>query len=306
LAFGAEVAAAPGNDHALDGLAASPAGLACPLVNAKLGKEISRPAFNVNIIAEACALKSDGAFQYALHRSQQAVCVTRGYPTRLSKRVQPREVESFVGVNVPDTGKHLLIHQPTFQRAAPAPQRFLKLFLAYFPGVRTEAAKNRVKLMARQATQPPKSARVYVAKFFPAVFKRQSRVGMRFHRLRDAIHGELTCHSQPHQQVSLPGASIRIFRPELKRDGFTLALGAQNLPSAHLADKLDWRSDNNLRMAYPGIAQPAAYHALYEAAQNRFDFGKLRHRQSGKWLVALRLIAHHSTSLMALSQSKGG
>jgi hypothetical protein len=152
LALRAKVAAAPGNDDAFDGLAASPAGLACPLVDAKLGKEISRPAFDVNVVAEARALERDGAFQHAFHRTQQAVSVTRGNPARLSKRVQPREVESFVGINIPDPGKHLLVHQPTFQWAAPAQQCFLKLFLADFLGIRTQAAKNCVELMARQAT----------------------------------------------------------------------------------------------------------------------------------------------------------
>ena len=291
MTLGAEVAAAPGDDDAFDRLAASPAGLACPLVNTQLGKEISGPAFNVNIIAEASPLKCNGAFQHAFYFAQQAVSVARGNPARLSQRVQPREVERFVGINISDPGKHLLVHQPAFQRAAPAAQRFLKLFVVYFPGIRTEAAKNRVKLMACYATQAPKSARVYVTKFFPAVFERQSNVSMRCHRLRARVHRKLTCHSQPHQKVSLPGVSLRNFRPEFERNGLALAPGAQDLSSADLADKLVWRSCDDLRMAYLGSTQPAPDHALLEAAQNCFDFGKFRHIKSGKGLVALRLIA---------------
>jgi len=108
------VAAASGDDYAFDRLAASAARLAGPLVYAKLGQEISGPAFNVNVIAEAGALKFHGVIEHALYGPQQSARLFRGKPPRLHQRIQPRKVERFIRVDIPNASQKLLIHQPAF------------------------------------------------------------------------------------------------------------------------------------------------------------------------------------------------
>src|SRR5436190_14125364 len=122
LALRAKMAAAPCNHNAGDGGTAAPAWPARSLVNAQVRKKISRTPFDVDVVAEAGALEFDGALQHTLEGAQKAASLVSGNPARLRQRVEPREVQSFIGINVSHAGDNLLVHQPTFQRAAPAAQ----------------------------------------------------------------------------------------------------------------------------------------------------------------------------------------
>ena len=91
LASRTEVTAASADNEALDWGMTSPARLARSLVDAKFGEEISRSAFNVDVVAKAGPLKLDGPLENPLHGLQEAARITGGKPAALRKGVQARE-----------------------------------------------------------------------------------------------------------------------------------------------------------------------------------------------------------------------
>src|SRR5207249_1695707 len=100
LAIRAEVAAAARYNHAADRATAPATRLAGPLINAQPGREVSRAPFNVDVVAEAGALKLDRALQDLLHRPMQTTGSLGGKPARLGQGMNPRVEERFIRVDV--------------------------------------------------------------------------------------------------------------------------------------------------------------------------------------------------------------
>ena len=101
MAVRAEVAAASGDDDALDRGVTSPARLAGPLVDAELRKVSSRLALNVDVVAKAGALASDGLAKDLLDRAAQAGRGFDGNASRRRERMQTSQIERLIGINVP-------------------------------------------------------------------------------------------------------------------------------------------------------------------------------------------------------------
>jgi hypothetical protein len=283
LALGAKVAAASGDDQALDGPAASAARFAGALVNAKLGKEISGPAFDVNVIPKAGALEFDGALEHFLNGAEQGAGLARVEPAGRGERVQARQEESFVRIDIAQASQLLLIHQPTLDGPTAVTESRKKLWLRNLRRVRSELAEDFFELLTRAASQPPEAPRVAIANLLPAVIQGQARVGVRFERRVARLHGELARHSQSNKQEPLPGGAIFLLRSELDRQRFALAPRAQDLAPRDAAHEFFRRSRDDLRVAHFRRAQPAPHHTIIQAAQDGFDFGKLGHnKRSGK------------------------
>jgi len=75
LAMRAEVATAPRDHDATDGLAAAPAGLAGMLIDAQFAQEGARAALHVEVIAESGAAQSYRPAQDPPNRLVEAVCL---------------------------------------------------------------------------------------------------------------------------------------------------------------------------------------------------------------------------------------
>jgi hypothetical protein len=75
---------------------------------------------------------------------------------RRRQRMNPRRKESLVGIDVANSRKKLLVHQPTLDGPAPSAQGCQELFLGDLPRIGAEAAKNLFEFAAYAAPQPSK------------------------------------------------------------------------------------------------------------------------------------------------------
>ena len=207
LAFGTEVAAAAAHHDPADRAAAPATSLAGPLIDAQPGQEISGAALNVDVVAEAGALKLDRALQDLLHRPVQATGSLGGEPARLGQGMNPRFEERFVRVDVAETGEDLLVEQPAFDRAATSPRGVEELLFRDLRRIRPEPPKNSLQLVARAATEPAETARVAKANLLSAVLENQSHVGVRLKSGVARDNHQLSRHAETHYEK----AASRVF-----------------------------------------------------------------------------------------------
>src|SRR5690242_2849887 len=109
LALGTVVAAASCDHDAANGTSAARAGSVGFLVHAKPLKIISRPAFDVDVVAESSSLKIDGALEHFLHRAIQPVSGGGRNPIRLGKGMNAGFKQGLVRINISQAGNALLV-----------------------------------------------------------------------------------------------------------------------------------------------------------------------------------------------------
>ena len=116
----AEVRTAAADDDAANHAAAAAAGFARALINLQLLPESSHTPFGVTIIAEGGALQGHGAVEDSFHGAMK---VARRRQRKFSGRCQWMNAsgkQRFIGIDITDSGKELLVQQPAFDGSSTA------------------------------------------------------------------------------------------------------------------------------------------------------------------------------------------
>src|SRR6266566_5196456 len=119
---------------------------------------------------------------------------------------QPRAVQRFVGVDVPDPRQRFLIEQHGLERRSPPPQRLIQGVASevgvdrFGPELRHGASLSQPRFGAEQ--KPPEPARVAISKV-PSVVEREDRMGVVGDWRLWAHQSQLACHAQVHDQQTL-------------------------------------------------------------------------------------------------------
>ena len=161
---------------------AAAAGFTRSLIDAELGEEVSALAFGVKVVADAGTSPGDGAVEDSPHSSMQAASGDQRKTPRRRQRMNPRRKESLVGIDVANSRKKLLVHQPALDGPAPSTQGCQKLFLGDLPRIGAEPIVNLLKFAACAAPQPSKATDIAEAQLFFPFSEHQSYMGVKANR----------------------------------------------------------------------------------------------------------------------------
>lgn len=103
------MAAAPRDYDAPDRTSAARTGSVGFLVHAQPLKIISRPAFDIDIVAKSSSLKIDRALKNFLHRAIQSASGGGRNPVRLGKGMNAGFKQGLVRINISQAGNALLV-----------------------------------------------------------------------------------------------------------------------------------------------------------------------------------------------------
>ncbi len=202
LASRAEVAASPGDDNTADGGPAARARLTVFLINPQTLKVISRPAFNIDVVAESGSLKIHGALENFPNSAIKAVRGVERDMFRLGKRMDASFKQRLVGINVSQSGNALLVQQPSFDGSSASAHRAKEFLLSRLLSVRSKALKQGVQFLARATAQPSKPADIAKTQLLPLVSEHQSNVCMRLKRDINRLDGHLARHSETKDKIN--------------------------------------------------------------------------------------------------------
>lgn len=275
LAARAKMTGAAGDDHALDRRLAVAAGLAFAPINLQPHGEISPPALQVNVVAKAGALQINGAVKHPAHRPIKPSRRFGGNSSWLRERMDARAVKRLIGVNISEPGEHLLIHQPTFDGAAPPAHGAKEFVLADFARVRAERAKQRFQLFAFEHAQVSEAARIAEAQFFAAIVERHQDMSVRFKRRLAGLQSDLAGHAKPdHQELRRCH-----FGGQFRHNDFAFAANRGNGSAREPLGEFIRRAFNHARVANFNRRDSPAYGAFAQALGDGFNFGEFGHER---------------------------
>jgi hypothetical protein len=187
-------------------------------------------------------LARNGALEDSLHGAMQAASISGRKTCGLGQGMNSRVKQRLVGVNVAETGEHLLIEQPSLDGASSAPHGQDELLFGNLARVRTEPTENGLQLLGGAATQPPESAGIAITNLFRASVQNEADVGVRFDGGLARHDDELSGHAQPHHEkpfcVVLPQGRLILSSSKLYRQRLPLAMQTLDAPASEVSNEL--------------------------------------------------------------------
>ncbi len=243
---------------------------------------LSRLAFGVKKIGNRRSAQHNRFLQNILQRAPQRLSFFPAQPGSQSRWMNFRSPQALVRIDIAHAAQHALVQKESLDPRAPPANPIREFVSAHFERISAESGQFFGKQFFGQVGDAPETPRVGVAQFTP-IIQEHADVRVFSQRLRRRTRGDLTGHSQMHEQRSRGRIPIcRDVRSHIRRrqpqkhefavtlDRFDLAARQVLFQRVRIVDKI--------RFTQRDGKNPPTEDRLPQSAGHRFDFGKFRHQ----------------------------
>ena len=243
---------------------------------------LPRLAVGAQKIGDGRTAHQDGFLQNPLKRAMQSCELFLFKCTAQPCGMNFRAPQTLVRIDISNAAQKALIQKKRFDPRA-ARSRLLDKFLDRdFEGIGAEGSQFFGERLGGQVSKTPKSPRVRITQL-AVVIEQKKRVCVFLTRLSRRIGGDLSCHSEMHEQRSRRSVAIcnsrvnPVDRRKPQQHKFSVALDGLDLPTGKMLFEGNGIV-NEIRFAQPHRHDSSADDGTPQPSRYCFDFGKFRHK----------------------------